>query len=489
MGYRPQSSPSISDFELLEVIAQEEARQRFWAYRRYMNPKMKIGWWQKEIARELQGFYDDLVAGRKPMLVIQAPPQHGKSEQVIDFIAWLAGQNPDVRTIYTSFSERLGIRANLRLQRTFDSERYKRTFPGTRLNTSNVVTVSGQTLRNREILEFARHQGYFRNTTVRGSITGESLDLGVMDDPIKGREEANSQAVRDKTWDWFTDDFYSRFSENGGLLAILTRWHIDDPIGRLIQEEPRVRVLSYPAIAEHDEPHRKAGEALFPEHKSLEFLLQRRALMDEGSWQSLYQQNPIISGGNLFKEEHFVRYRELPALEWRGIYADTAQKTGERNDFSVFEVWGKSKDGRAYLIDLVRARMEAPELEQTALTLWKKHKALTNEATGTLRKMAIEDKVSGTGLIQSLKRQGVPVKAIGRNRDKYTRAMDVLPSVAAGLVAIPEQARWLPDFMSETLAFPDGAHDDQVDPMLDAIGDLLMRPESTTQTTTVMGLY
>ncbi|MCO1498186.1 hypothetical protein M3M48_09175, partial [Limosilactobacillus reuteri] len=89
----------------------------FLAFRKLINPKNKWGWWQEEVAQELQQFFDDLMAGKRPKLVIQAPPQHGKSVQVIDFIAWLAGKNPSLRTIYTSFSERLGVRANLRLQR------------------------------------------------------------------------------------------------------------------------------------------------------------------------------------------------------------------------------------------------------------------------------------------------------------------------------------------------------------------------------------
>ena len=166
-----------------------------------MNPKDKWGWWQTEIAQELQRFYDDMQAGKRPKLVIQAPPQHGKSVQVVDFIAWLAGKNPDCRTIYTSFSERLGVRANLKLQRMYDSQIYQDIFPSTTINKSNSVAMSGQYLRNREILEYCDHTGYFRNTTVGGSITGESLSLGVIDDPLKGRKEANSITIRNGVWD------------------------------------------------------------------------------------------------------------------------------------------------------------------------------------------------------------------------------------------------------------------------------------------------
>lgn len=464
---------STSDLALLEQLATLEARERFWAYRQYLTPSIKKGWWQREVAGHLQQFKEDLLAGAAPMLVIQAPPQHGKSFQVIEFLSWLVGHDPDLRCIYASFSERLGVRANLRLQRIFDSEKYHRLFPGTKINSSNVVTVSGQHLRNREILEFVDREGYFRNTTVRGAITGEGLDLGVIDDPIKGREEANSQTIRDKTWDWLMDDFFTRFSEKAGLLVILTRWHVDDPIGRLIEREPRVKVLRYPALAEVDEPNRKAGQPLFPEHKSLQFLEQRKALMTPANWEALYQQNPVVDGGNMFKIDWFGSHDEPPRLKWRGVYVDTAQKTKERNDYSVFEHWGLGVDGKAYLLDVVRGRFEAPELEATALALWARWSALDHDRWGVLRKMAVEDKVSGTGLIQGVRRKAIPVTDIQREKDKYTRAQDIQPSVAAGLVSIPRDAPWRRDFISEVMSFPDGAHDDQVDPMMDAVLDMV----------------
>ncbi|GHU03543.1 hypothetical protein FACS1894158_02180 [Betaproteobacteria bacterium] len=304
--------------ELLALLIEQrirEARADFLSYRKLINPKNKWGWWNAEVAVELQRFYQDLQTGKRPKLVIQAPPQMGKSTQVIDFVSWMAGHNPDLRTIYTSFSERLGIRANLRLQRLYDSEIYREVFPGTKINLNNVVTMAGRTLRNREIIEYEGREGYFRNTTVRGSITGESLDVGVIDDPIKGREEASSETIRDKTWDWFLDDFFTRFSEYAGMLFILTRWHIDDPVGRLLELMPdEVKVLTYPALATRDEPHRRIGEPLFPEHKSLEFLLERKKAMTASHWEALYQQAPTVVEGELFKPEKLVtiegRYRQ-----------------------------------------------------------------------------------------------------------------------------------------------------------------------------------
>lgn len=468
---------ALSNLELFELLKERrlrECRRCFLTYRKTINPGNKWGWWQEEIAAELQEFHDKLVAGQRPKLVIQAPPQHGKSVQIIDFISWLAGKNPNLRTIYTSFSERLGIRANLKLQRLYDSPIYQEIFPDTSINKSNSVAVSGQYLRNREILEYVGREGFFRNTTVRGSITGESLDLGVIDDPIRGRQDANSVAVRDAAWDWFTDDFFTRFSEEAGLLAILTRWHVDDPVGRLIERYPEVKVLSYPAIAEVNEPNRAQGDALFPEHKSIDFLLERRAIMDSANWQALYQQSPVVVGGELFRDGWWQTYDATfihPEYEYRTIYADTALKTGQQHDYSAFQCWG-FKDGHAYLLDQLRGKWEAPDLIREARAFYQKHIDPTNR--GFLRGMKIEDKASGTGLVQTLRREGVAVIPIQRSIDKVTRAMDVLPQIEAGLVHIPSDAAWSKEYLAEFSMFPNGKHDDQIDPTIDAISDNLV---------------
>lgn len=472
-------SVRLDDIELLEQLAIAEARESFWAYRQFMNPKMKKGWWQKEIAAELQLFYEQLAAGQRPKLVIEAPPQHGKSKMIVEFITWIAGKNPDLKTIYTSFSERLGVRANLTAQRIYESERFRKVFPETQINAIGMSAGDAKNAtRNREMLEYVGRDGYFRNTTVRGSITGESLDLGVIDDPIKGREEAGSETVRDKTWDWFTDDFFTRFSDEAGLLAILTRWHIDDPIGRLkLHFGDEVRTVSYPAIATKNEQHRKIGEPLFPELKSLSFLLERKAAMATVNWEALYQQNPQVVGGEIIKGEWFGYYKQPPIIKQRIVYADTAQKTAERNDYSVFECWGKGDDGKLYLLDLIRGKWEAPELERRAIAFWNKHKGSDAVVLGQLRQMKVEDKASGTGLIQGLKAKAqIPVVGIERTKDKYTRLMDVLGYIESGYVMLPEDAPFTSDFLAECEAFTaddSHMHDDQVDPMIDAINDML----------------
>ena len=193
----------LSALDLMQQLAAYEARENFWAFRRFMHPDMKVGWWQKIIAEELQEFYVKLINCERPTIVIEAPPQHGKSEIIVDFIAWFAGRHPDKKTIYGSFSESLGIRANLSLRRIFDSAQYRVTFPG-------ICTQSGDGdfTRTRFMLEYQGHRGFFRNTTVEGAITGQSLDLGIIDDPLKGRKAANSKTTRDNVWGWIKTDFF-----------------------------------------------------------------------------------------------------------------------------------------------------------------------------------------------------------------------------------------------------------------------------------------
>ncbi len=268
------------DVDVVDEFILQQARDYFWYFHTAIHPTMLQGFFQYDVVSHLQVFYEDFVAGKRPKLVLSSPPQHGKSTLMVDFIAWVAGNNPRLQTIFASYSDKLGERANSELQRIFDSDIYQRIFYGTQIPALANVTSEMRYKRNSELLEFVdSHPGSFRNTTVNGQITGFSLDLGVIDDAMKGRAEATSLANRDKTWNWLTDDFFSRFSDHAGMVMIGTRWHVDDPIGRwLVRFGGSTKMLRYPAIAEVDEPYRKKGVPLFAEFKSLDFLMERRTL-------------------------------------------------------------------------------------------------------------------------------------------------------------------------------------------------------------------
>lgn len=450
----PAEALNLTEADWL-AIEREACRRSFWEYRRSIHPELTDGWWQQDIACHIERFYSRLVNGERPKLVIQAPPQHGKTVQIVDAVSWMAGMNPDIRTIYTSFSERLGVRANLSLQRIYTSPAYRRIFPDTNINESNVVTVSGQFLRNREILEYVKRAGYFRNTTVLGPITGEGLDLGIVDDPIKGRAEASSKAIRDRTWDWITDDFLSRFSEYAGMLCIMTRWHVDDPVGRMIENFSDVEVLRYPAIAEHDEENRKKGDPLFPELKSREFLLERKSAMTSARWQALYQQNPIIEGGGMFKVEGFKIVDAPPKLKKKVRYWDKAGTEGG-GAFSAGVLMGETVDGQSIVLDVVRGQWSSMNREKRI----KQCAEMDDCDTWIEQEPGSGGKESAEATIRNLR--GHNIKAERVTGDKIYRAEPYSAQVEAGNVLILK-ADWNREFIDEHEHFPDGKYKDQVD--------------------------
>ena len=441
-----------------------KAREDFLTYRILINPKLKINWYVIDISLKLQQFVLDLENKKKPMLIIQAPPQHGKSEAISDIISWIAGRNPDLKTIFASFSERLGVRANLKLQRLYSKKVFQDIFPETQINNKNVVTGTNF-LRNREILEYCNKDGYFRNTTVQGSVTGESLDLGVIDDPIKGRETANSETIRNKTWEWFTDDFFTRFSEYAGFLMILTRWHTDDPAGRMIEKNKRVKLVTYKAIAEEDEEHRKVGEALFPEHKSIEFLEERKFLMGD-NFLALYQQSPIIKGGNLFQVK-WIKYISRAMIESITfdkffVTVDSALKNQEKNDYTVYSAFGVF-DNRLYFLDMFRGKPLSKEREVTARDFYNRNNNYPFQG------MFIEQKASGIDLFQRMGDDGFMVYEIERNTDKIFRANNNINYIEIYGLYVAEDLPNVSEFISEYEQFPNSKNDDIIDTLLDAI--------------------
>lgn len=398
------------------------------------------------------------------MLIIEAPPQHGKSEAIIDIISWIAGRNPTLKTIYASFSQRLGIRANLKLQRLYSKKVYQDIFPDTKINSKSAITGTNY-LRNREILEYCNKGGYFRNTTVQGSITGESLDLGVIDDPLKGREEANSETIRDKTWEWLTDDFFTRFSEEAGFLMILTRWHVDDPAQRLINNNPRIKVLKYKAIAEENEKHRKIGEALIPEYKSIDFLLERKRLMGDNFY-ALYQQSPVVSGGNIFKREwiKYVSRDIINKIEFERYFitVDSALKDKEKNDYTVYSFFGVFEN-RLYLLDMYRGKPLSNEREVTLKSFYNKNNKFPFQGC------FIEQKASGIDLFQRMIYDDYMVYGIERNKDKIERANVVTGYLGIYGFYIAEDLPNLIEFKDEYEQFPNSLHDDMIDTLIDGI--------------------
>ena len=440
--------------------AAAEARESFWAFRKNLRyGTMLWGWWVELVAVVLQQFYQDFVAGRRPRLALMAPPQHGKSLTSIDFIAWISGKNPDIKTIFASYSAELGERTNRDLQRIFQSERYKRIFPLTRIGG---IGTGWQC--NNELIEFVGRRGSFRNTTVEGQITGMELHLGVIDDPVKGSAEAHSRVIRDRTWNWFVDDFCTRFAANGALLVIMTRWHLDDLLGRFIERIPGVRVLRFPAICERDDNYRRAGEPLFPELKPLDFLLEQRKLLTESSWQALYQQSPIIIGGGIFPIAKlktllmFDRSRILKSVR----YFDKGG-TDSGGAFTAGVLMHALKD-KTYVIEhVVRGQWSALEREEK-IKFWAERDRANSRPgayeVGVEQEPGSGGKESAENTIRNLR--GFKVFADKVTGSKEVRAEPFAAQVQGGNVSMVAGI-WQADLLDEMQSFPNGKYRDQVD--------------------------
>ena len=469
-----------ADLDLIEAKAVREARASLRAFRQWVHPEMLGGWFVDSLTDELEAFWRSYKAGERPRLAISTPPQHGKSIAVVDLIAWAAGRDPNDRTIFASFSERLGIRANMALQRIYDGAPYQRAFPGTKIAPfGGTPSDAGIATRNRDLIEYVGRTGYFRNTTARGAVTGESASIVVCDDLVKGRAEASSPAQREALWEWMTTDLMTRLSDDGALLLVGTRWSPDDPIGRLRAElGDGLRVVNFPALATADDDRRKVGDPLFSDLKSAEFLRQQRGILGSANFTALYQGDPQIEGGNLIRGAWFPRWQALPGqINYRVMVVDTAMKAGVANDYTVAQVWAKAH-GKIYLIDQWRAKIEAADLRPALLGFWAKHVHVgPDDPRGPLRSLEIEDKASGIQLIQELKRGGgIPVKAVPRSRDKYTRFCDVAGHLEAGNVLLPQGASFTHDLVAEAEAFTaddSHLHDDQVDCLIGAVESML----------------
>lgn len=471
-------TPTASDYRKAAVfeLRRRAARAGFAPFVLFTTPNYKMGWVHREICETLEKFLQDVRDGKSPRLMISMPPRSGKSELVSrKFPAYAFGVDPDLQIIATSYGADMAQRFNRDVQRVIDNDLYKAAFPDTSLNAGKSNNSKGAYIRTSDLFEIVGHTGSYRSCGVGGGITGMGADILIIDDPVKDRKSANSATVRQSIYEWYTSTAYTRLSPGGGVIVMCTRWHVDDLLGLLLKEEQnggdKWHVINYPAIAEHDEPHRRAGEALHPERYPLDSLLKIKGAVGSADWASLYQGRPTVLGGNIIKSGWFKRYKQLPELKYRLVDADTALKTKEANDFSVFGCGGLGKEGNLYITDWRRGKWEAPDLKRNAIDFWIKQLAMKN---GVCRDFCVEDKASGTGLIQEIKRgtPPIPIRGIERDTDKLTRLQDVLGYIEAGRVYIPENAPWVSDFIAECEAFRGDmkhAHDDQVDVLVDLI--------------------
>ena len=454
-----------------EEFRKERARRRLLDFVTYTKPDYEVNWHHEVICRELDG----LLRGPASRLILCMPPRFGKSELVSRRLpAFILGRDPDARIIACSYSADLAQAMNRDVQRIIDDPRYRELFPGTALPRSNVRTISGSALRNSNIFEVVGRRGMYLSAGVGGGITGRGFDLGIIDDPIKNRVEANSSTFRERLWDWYRSTFYTRREKDAKILIVMTRWHEDDLVGRLLELESSGswRVVCFPAVSEpggkhaHPEDKRPPGEALWPGKFPLSDLERVKVSLGSYEWAGLYQQAPAPSGGGIFMASWWMSYADgaLPRRFDEVIQSwDCAFKGTDASDFVVGQVWARAAE-TYYLLDQVRERMDFPQTLRAV-------KNLSVKWPQAQLKL-VEDKANGPAVIDMLKRELSGLVAVEPQGGKEARAYAVSALVEAGCVFIPARAPWRDDFIAEVSSFPNGRNDDQVDAMTQALARL-----------------
>jgi predicted phage terminase large subunit-like protein len=464
--------------------------------------KFIVNWHHHYICDAIQ----DVIDCKIKNLIINVPPGSSKTEvAIINFLARGLALNPSARFLHLSYSDDLALLNSQTARDILRSDEYQQLW-------ARSISVDTKSKKRWNITLENKIAGGVYATSLGGQVTGFRAGYMapgftgamVIDDPLK-TEDAFSKTKLDLANRRLISTVKSRRANPDiPIVIIMQRIAENDPVGFIKQGNlpGDWKYIIIPALIDDNYvanlPAKYArlvdssvrddrGRFSYWEYKepvdelvAMESGLsvdQSGAQISRQVFSSQYQQNPVAMGGNIFKGKDFTRYKVLPEIRYRKIFADTAQKTKEANDFSVFELWGYGADKKIYLIDMIRGKWEAPELKKRATAFWMKHFLITSENLGQLREMLVEDKSSGTGLIQSIKvENSIPIKPIERNKDKLTRAMDGLPYIEAGLVCVPEDAPFTNDFIAEHEAFTANdshAHDDQIDPCLDAIENIL----------------
>jgi len=406
----------------------------------------------KFLANKVQTFVETYTGNPIDILVLNCPPQHGKSRTVTEtFATWYVGKYPDKRCIVACYNDELAGSFGRSNRSKIDE--YGQPIFGIKLKKST----------DRD-LEIADHEGGIIFRGIQSSLTGRSAELFIIDDPIKNRAEADSMTYRERLWEEWQNSIKTRSQANTKIIIIQTRWHEDDLSGRVIREEPNVEVVNIPCEAEeNDILGRNIGDALCPEiGKGNDWLVafKQSYLADPSgggirAWNALYQGRPTSAEGNMFKREWWQYYNKLPEnIQFVGISVDATFKNNDTSDFVAIEVWGKL-NGDYYLIDLIKRRMDFPEtlraIRYMADKYPQKHSIL------------VEDKANGSAIISMLKHEIGSIIPITPKESKVSRANAIMGIVEGGNVYLPEYADFTAEFVEEFASFPNGVHDDLVD--------------------------
>lgn len=465
----PQTTELDDITVLADLLARRElARRNYRDYLPYVHGKT---WRETKMSRyladEVQRFLEADTGNAYDILVIETPPQHGKSMTLTETLpSWALGRFPDWRIILGSYNDE-------------SAERFAR-------RNKEKVAAHGQSLfgiqigRINRATEFELEQGMGRliSRGIMSGVTGNPANLMIIDDPIKNRTEADSPSYRKKLWDEWQNSFKSRLAARAKVIVIATPWHEADMLATMLQTEQNIKLIRLPVEAEENDPlGRRPGDSLCPElGKDRAWLEQFKASYlaspDGGqrAWTALYQCAPRVEGGNLVQRSWWRYYdpADTPMFGTEIISVDAAFKDADNNDFVAITVWGKTYNDYYLRYCLNRHLDFTGTLEaiRQCRTLYP-----------YARTVIIEDKANGSAIINVLQKEMfcVPVNPKG---GKVARVNAISAAIESGHVYVPKDAPWLGEYLDQWTAFPAGAHDDMVDSSSQALSYLLYRSGS-----------
>jgi predicted phage terminase large subunit-like protein len=485
------------------ALKAELARRHMLDFTTFTFPGYRVNWHH----RTMCGALDRLCFGDLKRLMIFTPPRHGKSELVSRRLpAKFLGNNPDGEVILASYAADLANRMNTNVQQIMDGREYKSVFPHVRLPGAvgePARKIAGmKRTRTNEYFEIVGHKGSLRSVGVGGGITGMGFNLGIIDDPVKDAEEAMSQVIRDKVWDWYTSTFWTRQTGFGArapgggdsdarILLTMTRWHDDDLAGRLLQlaaEDPEAdqwEVISLPGLSTEDnlapyDLRTGPDQALWEDSPyGLKFMHAAERNQPSYFFQAMYQQTPKRKGGGFFDRNKFGHFtlegntifvpgRAPVAIQdcfiWAGV--DLAASEDQKADFTVVVVMAQTPTGECLILQVYRERLPPnaiPGLLRRASRDWPIGFFAVESDGFQVAVVAVARRdFPGLPPIREVKHQG---------KGKLVRATKAIVRAENRELYVPKEADWKNKFFDELEVFTgeDDKHDDQVDALAHAV--------------------
>jgi len=450
--YKKTKDPRAGEViqHLTKILSTSKARGSLLEYAKHIYPGYKDPAHIKLIAKNLEALEKNEIN----RLAVFMPPRHGKSMLCSEFFpAWYLGNNPNEFVIQSTYAQELADDFGRKVRNQIASPDFNSVFPQVGLRSDSSSAKRFHTMQG----------GTYSAVGAGGAITGRGAHLLIIDDPIKGREDAESETQRRNLVEWYKSVAYTRLQPGGKIIIIQTRWHQDDLAGHILNESAEDwKVLDLPAVD-------SKNQALWPEAYSKEDLDKIKATVGQRVWQALYQQQPSNDEGSIIKREWWNIYEEekIPTLSYVLQSYDTAFSTKSSADFSACTTWGvfNARDesnqpyAAAILLDAWKERLEYPDLRKRAQESYEEWKP---------DQVLIEQRASGQSLIQDMRRSGVPVVTFNPDRDKVSRTHSIAPMFEGGLVFTLDED-WTKSVLDESGSFPYGKHDDIHDTCVQAL--------------------